>query len=273
MAAAATNAISFRWAGCSTPTRPRCRCAHRFPPRRGATDRATHGIDSSAAQRRNPSRSSRARMRSRHSSTALPSRLGRTNPPVILGGFSQGGTSSLAFLMRNPGRVHARAGVLRISRRSSFGRGDPRARARHADLLGPRHRRLRRPVRRGRSGLAGTRAAGAVLDARTYRGMSHTISEEELRDAAAWLRTDAAGCNATTAPHDRGAVCIVTAVAVAAGSGLRAQGCSQEPLVRFELTTARLRIECSTPELQWQPPCDALARTRTAMPFGTTPSR
>src|SRR5829696_9409710 len=26
-----------------------------------------------------------------------------------------------------------------------------------------------------------------------------------------------------------------------------------EPLVGFEPTTARLRIECSTPELQWQP--------------------
>ena len=51
--------------------------------------------------------------------------------------------------------------------------------------------------------------------------------------------------------------------------------------MRIELTTARLRIECSTTELLWQregvirPPVSlsALARTRTAMPFGTTPSR
>jgi hypothetical protein len=64
--------------------------------------------------------------------------------------------------------------------------------------------------------------------------------------------------------------------------------------VRIELTTARLRIGCSTPELLWQvyvlpypdllggygtfPPASlealyALERTRTAMPFGTTPSR
>jgi hypothetical protein len=58
----------------------------------------------------------------------------------------------------------------------------------------------------------------------------------------------------------------------------------REPLVGFEPTTARLRIESSTPELQWlasnegarkdAPPIhDALARIRTATPFGTTPSR
>src|SRR6185437_9874783 len=58
-----------------------------------------------------------------------------------------------------------------------------------------------------------------------------------------------------------------------------------EPQVGIEPTTARLRIECSTPELLWQslplplsaPPLssvvNALARTRTATPCGTTPSR
>ena len=45
----------------------------------------------------------------------------------------------------------------------------------------------------------------------------------------------------------------------------------REPQVRIELTTARLRIGCSTPELLW--PSYALERTRTAMPYGTTPSR
>ena len=45
----------------------------------------------------------------------------------------------------------------------------------------------------------------------------------------------------------------------------------REPQVRIELTTARLRIGCSTPELLW--PRNALERTRTAMPYGTTPSR
>ena len=44
----------------------------------------------------------------------------------------------------------------------------------------------------------------------------------------------------------------------------------QEPAVGIEPTTARLRIECSTTELRWR---YALERTRTATPFGTTPSR
>src|SRR5438105_3042805 len=37
--------------------------------------------------------------------------------------------------------------------------------------------------------------------------------------------------------------------------------------------TARLRIGCSTTELLWPNSANALERTRTAMPFGTTPSR
>ena len=47
----------------------------------------------------------------------------------------------------------------------------------------------------------------------------------------------------------------------------------RKPLVGIEPTTARLRIECSTTELQWRKVRDALARIRTATPFGTTPSR
>src|SRR6185437_2028977 len=43
-----------------------------------------------------------------------------------------------------------------------------------------------------------------------------------------------------------------------------------EPALGIEPRTARLRIECSTTELRWR---HALARTRTATPFGTTPSR
>jgi hypothetical protein len=48
-----------------------------------------------------------------------------------------------------------------------------------------------------------------------------------------------------------------------------------EPQVGIEPTTARLRIECSTPELLWHHLVwfHALARTRTATPCGTTPSR
>ena len=60
----------------------------------------------------------------------------------------------------------------------------------------------------------------------------------------------------------------------------------EEPAPGLEPGTARLRIECSTTELSWRARADnrdapppypvlsnALERTRTAMPFGTTPSR
>src|SRR5580704_8690739 len=51
-----------------------------------------------------------------------------------------------------------------------------------------------------------------------------------------------------------------------------------EPAVGIEPTTARLRIGCSTTELRWRSDPttiadNALARTRTATPCGTTPSR
>ncbi len=48
---------------------------------------------------------------------------------------------------------------------------------------------------------------------------------------------------------------------------------TREPQVGIEPTTARLRIECSTPELLWRRLAYALARIRTATPCGTTPSR
>ena len=119
--------------------------------------------------------------------TALPATLGRTNPVIILGGFSQGGTSSLAYMMRNPGHVrgvlvfsgfladHPSVAVTaeRVGKTPIFwghGTSDPAI-----------------PFLAAESGWQQLRAAGAALQSHTYRGMSHTISEEELRDAATWL--------------------------------------------------------------------------------------
>ena len=118
---------------------------------------------------------------------ALPSRLGRTDPPLILGGFSQGGTSSLAFMMRNPDRVR---GVLIFS---GFLADHPsvavtRERVRNTPIFwGHGTADPAIPYAAAEAGWRELSAAGAVLEARTYRGMSHTISEEELRDARAWL--------------------------------------------------------------------------------------
>ena len=118
---------------------------------------------------------------------ALPSQLGRRDPPLVLGGFSQGGTSSLAYLMRHPGRVgmvlvfsgfladhpsvavtRERVGVTPIF--WGHGTADPAV-----------------PYIAAEAGWKELAAAGAVLDARTYPGMGHTISESELGDAKRWL--------------------------------------------------------------------------------------
>ncbi|MGH7592651.1 MAG: alpha/beta hydrolase [Gemmatimonadales bacterium] len=118
---------------------------------------------------------------------ALPARLGRTNAPMILGGFSQGGTSSLAFMMRNPRWVH---GVLVFSGfladHSSVAVTPERVRDTPI-FWGHGTADPAVPYAAAEAGWAELRAAGAALEARSYPGMSHTISDAEMRDAGVWL--------------------------------------------------------------------------------------
>jgi phospholipase/carboxylesterase len=117
----------------------------------------------------------------------LPARLGRTDPPLILGGFSQGGTSALAFLMRNPGRVR---GVLVFS---GFLADHPSVavsseRVRGTPIFwGHGTADPAVPFVAAEAGWAALRAVDATLEAHSYPGMSHTISEAELADAASWI--------------------------------------------------------------------------------------
>ncbi|HEY4100743.1 MAG TPA: dienelactone hydrolase family protein [Gemmatimonadales bacterium] len=117
----------------------------------------------------------------------LPAHLGRHDVPVILGGFSQGGTSSLAYVMRHPGAVH---GVMVFS---GFLADHPSVEV-TAERVGSTpifwgHGTADSavPYDAAEAGWRTLRAAGARLEAHTYTGMSHTISEVELRDAAVWL--------------------------------------------------------------------------------------
>lgn len=120
----------------------------------------------------------------------LPVRPGR----VVLGGFSQGGTMSLGYALRNPGAVE---GVLNFSgflpdhptvvaeaervRGTRFfwghGTGDPSI-----------------PFDLAVEGRAALRAAGADLEARDYP-IGHWIAPEELGDAAAWMGRDLGNSN------------------------------------------------------------------------------
>lgn len=116
----------------------------------------------------------------------LPDRLGYAPGPVVVGGFSQGGTMSLGYALRRPGTV---LGVMNFSgflpshadvevtpetvdqTRFFWGHGTRDAAIPHALAV------------RGRDRL---REAGADLEARDYR-MGHGIAAEELEDAMTWL--------------------------------------------------------------------------------------
>jgi phospholipase/carboxylesterase len=119
--------------------------------------------------------------------TTLRGQLARPDQPLILGGFSQGGTSSLAFLMQHPGAV---TGILVFS---GF-------LADHPAVATTKERVGRTPIFWGHgtadgavpfelaeAGWAELRAAGANLEAHRYPGMTHTISAEELADAQLWV--------------------------------------------------------------------------------------
>ena len=115
----------------------------------------------------------------------LPGRLPVRPGPLTLGGFSQGGTMSLAYALRNPGTV---PGVLNFS---GFLADHPSVAATPETVRGTRvfwgHGvdDPSIPFALGEEGRAALEAAGADLEARDYP-IGHSISLEELRDAAAW---------------------------------------------------------------------------------------
>ncbi|HKK91970.1 MAG TPA: alpha/beta hydrolase-fold protein [Longimicrobiales bacterium] len=116
----------------------------------------------------------------------LPEIVDGTPSVVVLGGFSQGGTSSLAYAFTRPGRVAAALNF------SGFLVDDPAVEL-EPDAVG------RTPIfwghgtgdpaipfalaERGRATLHGL---DADLTTRDY-AMGHSISPEELRDAVAWI--------------------------------------------------------------------------------------
>ncbi|MGH7583877.1 MAG: alpha/beta hydrolase [Gemmatimonadales bacterium] len=117
----------------------------------------------------------------------LPRRLGRRDYPLFLGGFSQGGTTALAHLLRHPDTA---AGVLVFS---GF-------LAEHPSVAVTTERVGTTPIFWGHgtgdaavpfaaaeAGWSTLRAAGAILTAHAYPDMAHTISDVELRDARSWM--------------------------------------------------------------------------------------
>jgi phospholipase/carboxylesterase len=112
----------------------------------------------------------------------LPARPGR----LLLGGFSQGGTMSLAYAVRHPGAVPL---VLNLS---GFVADHPSVRIGPdtvrgtAFFWGHGSEDGNIPLTVAQAGRAALRAAGANLVAPTYP-IGHTITMEELGDVREWL--------------------------------------------------------------------------------------
>jgi len=117
----------------------------------------------------------------------LPERFGGLAGGIILGGFSQGGTTALGQLLRHPGSVK---GVMVCS---GFLADHPSVAATAAAVgdtpifwgHGTADQAI--PHRFGADGQDALRAAGAKLTAHSYEGMGHTIGSAEVGDMKAWL--------------------------------------------------------------------------------------
>lgn len=117
---------------------------------------------------------------------ALPATLPVRPGPLVLGGFSQGGTSALAHALRHPGQVPL------VVNLSGFLASHPSVAATPASVAGTAvfwgHGRQDPaiPFTHAESGRAALQAAGADLTARDYDA-GHTITLTELQDLNAWL--------------------------------------------------------------------------------------
>ncbi|HEX8432829.1 MAG TPA: hypothetical protein VF625_16205 [Longimicrobium sp.] len=116
----------------------------------------------------------------------LPGRLPVRTGPLVLGGFSQGGTMSVAYALRNPGAAPL------ILNFSGFLADHPSVAATPESVRGTRlwwgHGTLdpQIPFELGEEGRAALRAAGADLEIGDYE-IGHSIDGDEARDARMWL--------------------------------------------------------------------------------------
>jgi phospholipase/carboxylesterase len=119
----------------------------------------------------------------------LPERFGGLPGGIILGGFSQGGTTALGQLLRHPGSLR---GVIVCS---GFLPDHPSV-STTPDTVGTTplfwgHGTADAaiPHEFGAAGQRALREAGAVLSAHSYEGMGHTIGSAEVADLKRWLES------------------------------------------------------------------------------------
>ncbi|HRP07279.1 MAG TPA: alpha/beta hydrolase-fold protein [Gemmatimonadales bacterium] len=116
----------------------------------------------------------------------LPTGVDRPDSPLVIGGFSQGGTSSLGWSLRHPGRA---AGVLVFS---GFVADHPSVRIEPETVASPvwwGHGTADQsiPFRFAETGWQALTQAGANLSTYTAEGVGHTITHAELADAAEFV--------------------------------------------------------------------------------------
>jgi phospholipase/carboxylesterase len=125
----------------------------------------------------------------------LPERIGFQPGPLVLGGFSQGGTTSLAYAMTRPGSVDA---VVILSgflpRTDGLGEENPTPEALGATPVFWAHgtQDPAVPYRLASRGWERLRRAGVDLEACEYP-MGHWVSPQELTDLKSWLERSVPG--------------------------------------------------------------------------------
>jgi phospholipase/carboxylesterase len=116
----------------------------------------------------------------------LPARLPVRTGPLVLGGFSQGGTMSTGYALRNPGAAP------RVLNLSGFLPDHPSVRATPESVAGTRFfwghglHDPAIPFGFAVEGRAALREAGAELEARDYP-IQHAISGDEADDVREWI--------------------------------------------------------------------------------------
>ena len=116
----------------------------------------------------------------------LPEALGFVPGPLVLGGFSQGGTTSLAYALKHPGSV---AGVVVLSGflANQGGLGAwPEAMGKTPLFWAHGTEDPAVPFSLALEGRKRIREAGGNLEARDY-GMGHWVIPEEMSDLKDWL--------------------------------------------------------------------------------------
>lgn len=117
----------------------------------------------------------------------LPAALGRPDAPLFVGGFSQGGTSSLAWALRHPGKAKGVVVFSGFVADHPSVRVTPETAGGQAIWWGHGTADAAIPFANAEAGWQALTQAGAALESHRFDGMGHTISRTATELAAQFL--------------------------------------------------------------------------------------